>query len=76
MGIVRMLILETRMVMQVIPMVSWSQLCSRKWQNIWTPSMSLVGSVHQRLRQRMSLRQILQTIRWYETIYNALPLSF
>ena len=74
-GIVRMLILKTRTVMQVILMVSWSQLCSRKWQNIWTLFMSLAGSVHQRLRQRMSLRQILQTTQWYETIYNALPLS-
>lgn len=68
-----MLILRLRMVKQVIPMVSWSQLCSRKWPNIWTPFMSLVGSVLQRLRQRMSLRPILQTIQWYETIHNPLP---
>lgn len=72
---VRMLILKTRMVMPVIPMVSWSQLCSRKWQNTWTPFMSLVGSVLQRLHQRMSLRPILQTTQWYETVYNSLSPS-
>lgn len=57
---------DLRMATLAIPMVSWSQPCSRKWQNISTRFMSRVGNALLLLRQPMNLRQISQTIQWYD----------
>lgn len=61
-----MLMLVLRKAMQVLRTEPWSQLCSRRWPNIWIPSMSLDGNALRRLHQQMSLRPIWLTTQWCE----------
>lgn len=61
-----MLMFVLRKAMQALRTEPWSQLCSRRWPNIWILSMSLDGNVLRRLHQQMSLRPTWLTTQWCE----------
>lgn len=63
-----MLMLVLRKAMQALRTEPWSQLCSRRWPNIWILSMSLDGNALRQLHQQMSLRPTLLTTQWCEII--------
>lgn len=65
-SIASMLMLTLRMAMQALRTELWSQLCSRRWPNIWILSMSLDGNALRRLHQQMSLRPTWLTTQWCE----------
>lgn len=66
-SVASMLMLNLRMVMQALRTEPWSQLCLRRWQNIWILSMFLDGNALRRLHQQMSLRPTWLTTQWCET---------
>lgn len=61
-----MLMSFLRKATQALHTEPWSQLCSRRWPNIWILSMSLDGNALRRLHQQMSLRLTLLTTQWCE----------
>lgn len=65
-SIASVLMSALRMTTQALRMEPWSQLCSRRWPNIWIPSMSLDGNALRRLHQQMSLRLTWLTTQWCE----------